>query len=107
VLNTVHRRKKIKNLFNNLEIVANDRLVAFQHVRCSADGLGSEAVRGGGGEGVAVPVNAPLVEDDHDGEQEVMGEEGGLGQHLHHRVREGFRTGRISTFKWKETVRPD
>jgi hypothetical protein len=31
----------------------------------------------------AVPVNAPLVEDDHDGEQEVMGEEGGLGQHLH------------------------
>ncbi len=32
---------------------------------------------------VGVPVNAPLVEDDHDGEQEVVGEEGGLGQHLH------------------------
>ncbi len=34
---------------------------------------------------VGVPVNAPLVEDDHDGEQEVVGEEGGLGQHLHNK----------------------
>jgi hypothetical protein len=30
-------------------------------------------------------VNAPLVEDDHDREQEVVGEEGGLSQHLHHK----------------------
>ncbi len=34
---------------------------------------------------VGIPVNAPLVEDDHDGEQEVVGEEGGLGQHLHNK----------------------